>query len=266
MLVVLVSAFAGYAIVYRARMALAHVRPSTAPLRAGSSVQQYHISRQYALPASIREIDIVIPAGSITITGAPSIHKVAINGVYRASTAKGLSAARQFSNNWHVSADSSKRIMTLAMKQPIDVRFPSPRFDVSIVVPKNVALKIQSANADTTVSDLAGQVQVASTNGSVVVHRVEGAVTLSTVNGNVSDDVASVEGNVSMTSVNGSISFDIKGRPSLKMVAKTMGVVDGNVHWVRRGPHLMSAELGKGRYQATLSTRNGNIDVEASEG
>lgn len=69
-----------------------------------------------------------------------------------------------------------------------------------------------------------------------------------------------------MTSVNGSISFDIKGRPSLKMVAKTMGVVDGNVHWVRRGPHLMSAELGKGRYQATLSTRNGNIDVEASEG
>lgn len=298
-LIVVACVLVGIVVVHRIHRGWMHIRSAVASQSSGP-VQALHVSRRIGVPSSIDRVDIDIPSGVVFVTGDGTSKGISVDGTYQSGVIHGLSAAQQFKDDWRVSVGKRSQVLTVSFLEPQVAGVPSPQFVVHLALPKRLAVQLQSANADATLTDLVhgvniadangavqiqhvtgsvigrfananchmsaihGDIEARSTNGTVMVDGASGAIDLDTVNGNLRVVAPNVNGNIKLSSSNGSIQLQLSHQPSLALVAKTMGTVRGNLSWRRRGPHLMSARIGAGRHLATLSTRHGDIDVEFS--
>ncbi len=148
--------------------------------------------------------------------------------------------------------------------QHSDVKHSHTSVSFEVLVPKGVAVDLQTVNGSVSTGPLGAQVVATTVNGNVSVETGRGAVSVETVNGNVNATLGSAGGDVSLETVNGSIKAVVPARYDADLDASVVNGRIKSTHTVadaRSTKRSLSGRLGKGGRRLSMSTVNGSIAI-----
>jgi hypothetical protein len=136
--------------------------------------------------------------------------------------------------------------------------------DFEIHVPRGLEVRrVELVNGGIDISDITGDVNVASVNGDVTGENLAGEAHLSTVNGDVKLSGVKADNDIELSSVNGSVTLYLPKNVNAKLSASTVhGDIDGDLgNGVTHAGSSMDAVLGSGGPRIELGTVNGDIKI-----
>jgi hypothetical protein len=144
-----------------------------------------------------------------------------------------------------------------------------PRVDISMWVPRDVELEnIVSGRGDITIIDTDGSVVASSVNGSVLVERSTGNLTLKCVNGRTVARLSTLANGrrVDLETINGSTSVVLPVEASIEVSAQVLnGNVTSDLGWAIEedfpAGRMMAGRLGAGGATVIARTVNGSVSI-----
>jgi DUF4097 and DUF4098 domain-containing protein YvlB len=122
-------------------------------------------------------------------------------------------------------------------------------------------VKADTSNGAGTFTDITGSVDMMTNNGSLTLEHITGTVAAESSNGSIKA-ASIINGKWNLVTSNGKITLAIPRNTNAAIEGKTSnGKVDGNVQWKTGEKTHRSGIIGSGVNEVTLSSSNGNIDV-----
>lgn len=139
----------------------------------------------------------------------------------------------------------------------------------SITLPREASLnKINMVNADVTIDDVHGAMNVESVNGRIRANHLSNDARLSTVNGKIEAGVDTVSANqqFKFSTVNGTVSVTLPDDAGLKIHGEVVnGHIDSDFPLKlsgKFGPKNISGQIGDGRASLKAESVNGSINLK----
>ena len=203
--------------------------------------------------------------GEVDVIGSDTATRVTATGVRRV-TADTQQEADDRLPDIEIEMTSTSDEILIKTDHPVNVSGRNYIVDYSIVVPRDLAISLSSANGPISVDDAIGGLVIGIANGSITVQNVQGDASLTVANGTIVADVTLLSGSrVSAGTGNGDVRLEIPTQTSADVTAMAGNgkiTVSGLVLTdLDPGSSRLSGRLGSGDGTIELSTGNGDIDL-----
>jgi hypothetical protein len=260
-LLVAVAGVAGVVRVYSKRGVSLRQMPRAIVGESETGNEQEEIRKTYELSPGAR-VEISGINGAVKIETSES--KTAEVYVLRTATSKEVLGRRK------ITIEASSNNLSIRSEKG-DIRFfdqffgSNPREQVTLKLPRQVALVTSGVNGAVNVGDLVGSVEVHGINGRVEIGQLVGSAEFRGINGNVSVALKQIEREgVSIGGINGNIELQLLSGINADLEAHGM---NGNVRSdrpdviVQKSEHgnRFSAHIGSGGASISVSGVNGNV-------
>ena len=221
----------------------------------------------YIPVANYDELSVSDINGSITIIGVDGLDEVEVTG-QKIVQDESFEQARRHITDISVDIVSSGSLLGVRTTQPNTSGNRTYQVDYEIRVPSDWAVSVTDVNGTTEVDNIINSVNATLTNGTFSAYDIFGDLNANLTNGNIDADVTLLAGNrCELTTTNGNIALWV---PSSTSAAISASVVNGSVTVSGLSIAISSSSrtylegtMGKGEGQISLSTVNGNIQLNS---
>jgi DUF4097 and DUF4098 domain-containing protein YvlB len=218
---------------------------------------------------SILRLDIRVGAGSLTVTGREGLAAIEVRAEVVAPDVRDKDMEEYIRDRVELTLEKRGDIAVLVGRIRDNHRLfdfgENARIDLTVTVPKTMALDIDDGSGDMVVEDLAAAVRIEDGSGSIRVARVAGNVRIDDASGEVV--VERIEGNleiddgsggVEVSDVTGDVTIDDgSGEVLVRRVGGTVSVDDGS-----GGIDIEDVE----KDVRLINTGSGGVDVSGVKG
>jgi len=217
----------------------------------------------------IRRLEIRAGAGSLTVTGREGLTSIEVKAEVVAPDVRDKDMEKYLSDSVELTLEKRGDDAVLVSRVRSENRIfhigAGARVDLTVTVPRSLALEIEDGSGGIVVEDLAAALRIEDGSGSIRIARIAGDVRIDDASGDVV--VEHVEGNleiddgsggVEISDVTGDVSIDDgSGEVRVRQVGGTVTVDDGSGRIDIRGV---------GKDVRLISTGSGGVDVSEVKG
>ncbi len=192
-------------------------------LALAGTLSAFETTKTLNLPVQgVSRLDVRTGSGSLTVMGRDGLTAIEVRAEIAVRRVRDENMEKYIKDHVELTLEKKGDIAVLVGRVRDDGRFfrfgGDDRIDVTVLVPKTLALDVDDGSGGIVVEDLAAAVRIDDASGEVVVRNIEGDLEIDDGSGGI--DVRDVTGNVSVD--------DGSGEILLRRVGGTVTVDDGS--------------------------------------